>query len=100
MANPFAKSRKTDEPYAIYQGPGGWEWRVLKTYKMAANEAKDQYARWLVAAKSPNTYGEFEMGDTYASEILRYGRLTAATPEWLEAQGKRSAIIGTIDRLA
>ena len=42
MANPFAKSRKIDQPYAIYQGPSGWEWRVLKTYKQPANEAKDQ----------------------------------------------------------
>ena len=84
MANPFAKSRKIDQPYAIYQAPNGWEWRVLKTYKKAANEIGDQYARWLVAAKSPHTYGEFEMGDTYAKEIITYGRLVAATPEWLK----------------
>lgn len=100
MANPFAKSRKTDEPYAIYQGPGGWEWRVLKTYKQPANEAKDVYGRWFVAAKSPHTYGDFELGDTYATEVLRYGRLTAATPEWLVEQGKRGSISGTIDRLS
>ena len=86
MANPFAKSRKTDAPYAIYQAPGGWEWRVLKTYKAPENEAKDQYARWMVAAKSENTFGSFEMGDTYAKDVLTYGRLVAATPEWLEAR--------------
>lgn len=91
MANPFAKSRKTDAPYAIYQGPGGWEWRVLKTYKQPANEAKDAYARWFVAAKSPHTYGEFEMGDTYATEVLRYGRLTAATEQWLADQAGRGS---------
>lgn len=90
MANPFAKSRKTDMPYAIYQGPNGWEWRVLKTYKQAANERKDQYARWMVAAKSPHTYGSFELGDTYAADVLTYGRLVACTPEWLEAHGDRS----------
>lgn len=99
MANPFAKSRKTDAPYAIYQGPGGFEWRILKTYKTPANEAKDAYARWFVAAKSDATWGEFEMGDTYAKEIRTYGRLVAATPEWLEAHGKRSNIAGTIERL-
>jgi hypothetical protein len=86
MANPFAKTRKTDAPYAIYQAPGGWEWRVLKSYKAPANELKDQYARWMVAAKSENTWGEFEMGDTYAKEVITYGRLVAATPEWLEAR--------------
>lgn len=91
MANPFAKSRKTDTPYAIYQGPGGWEWRVLKTYKQPANEAKDKYARWFVAAKSPHTYGEFEMGDTYAAEILTYGRLVAGTSEWLAEQADRGS---------
>lgn len=90
MANPFAKSRKTDMPYAIYQNSGGWEWRVLKTYKQPANEEKDPYARWMVAAKSPHTYGDFEMGDTYAKEVLTYGRLVACTQEWLDTQGKRA----------
>lgn len=89
MANPFAKSRKVDAPYAIYQAPGGWEWRVLKTYKQPANELKDQYARWMVAAKSAHTYGEFEMGDTYAQEILRHARLVMATREWFDTHGQR-----------
>jgi len=93
MANPFAKTRKTDMPYAIYQGPGGFEWRVLKTYKTPANEAKDAYARWFVAAKSDMTYGDFEMGDTYAKEVRTYGRLVAATPEWLEAHGNKSFLL-------
>jgi hypothetical protein len=30
------------------------------------------------------TYGDFEGGDTYASEIRNYGRLVAADPEWLD----------------
>jgi hypothetical protein len=45
------------------------------------------------------TFGSFELGDTYAVEVRRYGRLVAATPEWLEAYGKGSDIVGTIDRL-
>jgi hypothetical protein len=89
VANPFAKSRKTDAPYAIYQAPGGWEWRVLKTYKAPENEAKDPYARWMVAAKSENTYGSFEMGDTYAKDILTYGRLVMATQEWFNAHAAK-----------
>jgi hypothetical protein len=96
--NPFAKSRKPDAPYAIYRA-GDMTWHVLKTYKVSGNEAKDQYARWFVAAKSPMTFGSFELGDTYAVEVRRYGRLVAATPEWLEAYGKGSDIVGTIDRL-
>ena len=92
MPNPFAKTRPTATPYAIYQGPNGWEWRVLKTYKQAANEAKNQYSRWFVAAKSPHTWGEFEMGDTYARDVLTCGRLIACTADWLEQQGPRSSV--------
>ena len=84
MPNPFAKSRKTDDPHAIYVC-GDFTWHVLKTYKMPKSELEDPYARWFVAAKSDATFGGFELGDTYKSEVTRYGRLVAATPEWLEA---------------
>jgi hypothetical protein len=87
MPNPFAKSRKTESPYAIYSYGGIMTWHVLKTYKMPKSEDKDPYARWMVAAKSDATYGSFDMGDTYRSEVERYGKLVAATPEWLEAYG-------------
>jgi len=53
----------------------------------------------MVAAKSPHTYGEFEMGDTYASEILRYARLVACTGDWLVAHGKRGSIAMDVERL-
>ena len=29
--NPFGKTRDMENPYAIYTGPAGFEWRVLKT---------------------------------------------------------------------
>jgi hypothetical protein len=86
MPNPFAKSRKIESPYAIY-GYGAYRVHVLKTYKMPKSEAKDPYARWMVAANTDATFGSFDMGDTYRSEVERYGRLVAATPEWLEAYG-------------
>jgi hypothetical protein len=89
LVNPFAKLRETKTPHAIYQAPGGWEWRVLKTYKAPENEAKDKYARWMVAAKSDNTYGSFEMGDIYAKDILTYGRLVAATQDWFNVHAAR-----------
>jgi hypothetical protein len=63
MANPFAKSRPVNQPYAIYRA-GDLIWHVLKTYKQVKNE--DTYARWMVAAKSDATFGSFDMGDTYA----------------------------------
>lgn len=84
MPNPFAKSRPTMKPYAIYEG-GGITWHVVKTYKQPSSEPKDPYARWLVAAKSDATFGSFEGGDTYAREVKRYGRLVAADPEWIQA---------------
>lgn len=96
MPNPFAKSRTKDNPYAIFRA-GDFEWRLLKTYRMAKHEAKDPYARWFVAAKSDNTFGSFELGDTYRSEVVRYGTLVAAEPEWLEAYGITKPYLPTPD---
>lgn len=84
--NPFGKSRPLSNPYAIYAA-GDWTWHVCKTYKSPESEAKDTFARWFVWAKSPMTYGEFEGGDTYARDVLRYASPVAAEPEWLEARG-------------
>ena len=69
MRNPFAKTRKITKPYATFKR-AAWEWRVLKTYQLPQNENKNRYARWLVAAKSPHTFGSWEMGDTYIREML------------------------------
>ena len=88
MPNPFGKSRPANNPYAIYRA-GDMTWHVCKTYKAPANEAKDQYARWFVWAKSDATFGSFEGGDTYAQDVKRYGTLVAATPLWQEAYGTR-----------
>jgi hypothetical protein len=89
MPNPFAKTRPQEKPYAIYRNNQGWEWRVLKTYKMPKSEAKDPYARWFVAATSPLMHdGQYEMGDTYAAEIKKYGQLVLADDGWMEAYAK------------
>jgi hypothetical protein len=92
MANPFAKSRPVSQPYAIYRA-GDLVWHVLKTYKQVKNE--DTYARWMVAAKSDATFGSFDMGDTYAAEVQRYGALVAAEPAWLEAYGYKQTYLPT-----
>ena len=86
MANPFAKTRQASDPYAVYRA-GDLTWHVIKTYKLAKNEAGDPYARWMVAAKSDATFGSFELGDTYARDVRSFGQLIAATPAWLEAYG-------------
>jgi hypothetical protein len=81
----FGKTRSQEKPYAIYKNTGGWEWRVLKTYKHSAAERKDPHARWFVAATSPHMHGGgYELGDTYARDILNNGHLVLADDTWLE----------------
>jgi hypothetical protein len=69
MKNLQAKTMPVDKPYEIWANYSGWEWRVLK--KWQADDDKP-YARWFCAVKSPMTYGEWEYGDTYVSEIKQY----------------------------
>ena len=71
--NECNKTRDLDNPYEIWVGPANFEWRVLKKYQNAENEEKNEYARWFCAVKSDMTYGDFELGDTYVSDIKRYG---------------------------
>ena len=84
--NPFGRTRPQDDPYAVYKGPNGFEWRVLKTYKRPDTERADAYARWVVAARSPYTFGGFDMGDEYASNVRPYV-LASCTDEWREHYG-------------
>jgi len=83
----FGKSRKPaehgGEPYAVYELGDGTLIQVLKTYEHHDNEG--EFSRWFLAASGPNTFGSLDMGDDYADQIRKYGRLIAATPEWREA---------------
>ncbi len=90
MTNPFKQLRTPELPYAIYMNSLGFEWRVLQTYSMPTNGNVVTDTRWLVAAASDYTFGNFEWGETYASEILPYGKLIAATSKWLEIYGPQS----------
>ena len=83
--NPCGKTVKVDNPYEVWiNEPSGFEWRVLKTYQHPEKEADNLYARRFVAAKSPYTYDSWEYGDTYSTEILKYGKLKMADAEWKE----------------
>ena len=66
--NAWAKTVPIEHPYMITRS-GDWEWRVIKAYKSRVSELADPYARWLVAVKSPMTYGSYDIGDAYVSEI-------------------------------
>ena len=82
--NLMGKTRKEDNPYMIFKA-GDWEWRVLKAYKSAEAEAKDPYARWFLAVKSPNTHGSFELGDGYVKDVVGAAALVYASPEAVES---------------
>ena len=66
------KERKIDNPYEIWKTPdGSWESRVLSKNQSPTNEAKNPYATWFVACKSPMTYDRFEYGSEYAHPIMK-----------------------------
>ena len=72
--NECGKTRDVDDPYEVWENAqAGCTWHILKKYQRPDKEAENPYARWFVAAKSPYTYGSWETGDTYVSEIKQYG---------------------------
>ena len=79
MKNTQAKSRKVETPYEIWVTEnhplfgGRCEYRVLKKYQTPDKEALNPYARWFVGAASTCTYGTFELGDCYISDIKLSG---------------------------
>lgn len=85
------KTAALEAPHATFKGMGAFgptEYRILKTYKTPKSEAKDPYARWMVAVKTPATYDTFDIGDTYVADLVRETSrmtMTQATDAWLEA---------------
>ncbi len=71
--NLCGRTRKTDDPYEVWTGANGFEWRVLKKYQTPEREAENPQARWFCAVRSDFTYGEFELGDVYVQDIKQYG---------------------------
>ena len=89
--NLLGKSRTKENPYAIWQGFGAFgdtEVRLLKTYQKPSNESKNPYARWFVAVRSDHTYGSFDMGDSYISEVTQGLTLKQADPLFTEQYGR------------
>lgn len=82
LKNECLKERKTDNPYEIWvSADGTWEWRVLK--KWQADDDKP-YARWFCGVKSPFTFGSFEIGDVYVTEIKQNARKISSSVEMQE----------------
>ena len=85
--NLLGKSRKQDNPYAVFKGDGPFgetEMLLLKTYQIPTKERENVYARWFVAVKTPMTYGSYDMGDSYIREATMGLTLTYASPEFKE----------------
>jgi hypothetical protein len=68
MANPYAKRRTADNPYATYV-QSGWEWRILKLNQSPDKAKGNQYAVAHMAVSSPFTH--LELGDNYLDAIPR-----------------------------
>jgi len=72
MKNPCLKERTIDNPYEIWESPDKtWKWLVLKKWQLDDNKP---LARWFCAVSSPYTYGTYDIGDVYVSEIKRYAK--------------------------
>ena len=78
--NLCGKMRKVNNPYEIWSNVAGWEWRVLKKYQAPHTEAKNRYARWFCAVKSPFTMGGYDMGDVYVSEVKTATKVYSEVP--------------------
>tara|TARA_R110000796_G_scaffold83585_1_gene182743 strand:+ start:157 stop:444 length:288 start_codon:yes stop_codon:yes gene_type:complete len=88
----FGKTRPQETPYATYASRDGWVWKVLKTYKHSEAEKTDPHARWFVAATSPLMHnGSYELGDTYRSDVVAYGKLIDADLDWYAEYGGEKA---------
>jgi hypothetical protein len=79
------KTVEMENPHATFVNErAGWTWKILKVYRAAKNDKGDEYARWFLAARSPNTFGSYEMGDTYIKDVLGFGTLQSCTDEFRE----------------
>jgi len=83
VKNECGKTRKVNEPYEVWRA-GDWEWRVLKKNQSPEKEAANPYASWFCAVKSPYTFGSYDMGDTYVSEVKGNAVKVEFDPETLE----------------
>ncbi len=74
------KTATKEEPHATYKA-GDWTWLVLKV-NAPKKSPRSPYATWMVAAQSPNTFGGWDMGDTYCQQVMMYANLESSTEEF------------------
>ena len=77
MKNSFAKMRKADNPYEVWESfDGTWKWYVLKKWQIDDDKP---YARWFCLVKTP-IVPDGELGDVYVSEIKAHARKVFSDP--------------------
>jgi len=59
------RTRSIERPYEV-RSYNGWTWKILKSYH---NDTSTPYARAFCAVSSPYTFGGYDYGDVYWSEI-------------------------------
>jgi len=101
--NMMGKCRDTSNPYAVFSGIGPFgetEVRILKAYQKPHLELENKYARWFVAVKSDDNFGEYDEGDGYVNEVVRGLVLTETSKafkdnydQYMEALQKRAGYI-------
>ncbi len=74
------KTATQEAPHATYVA-GDWIWKVLKV-NAPKKSPRAPYVSWFCAVQSSNTFGGWDMGDTYAIEVLRFGTLQSSTAEF------------------
>lgn len=63
MKNIAGKTRKTDNPYAVWTDPyTGWEYKLLKSWQGDNSQVN---SRWFMWVRGWGT----DMGDTYCDEV-------------------------------
>ena len=71
--NKCGKTRPVENPYEVWQSYcGSWTWKVLKKYQKPSKEEENPHARWFCAVSSPYTYGSYDLGDVYVTEIKNH----------------------------
>jgi len=92
--NECGKMRPVENPYEVWTNAQGWTWKVLKKWQTDDNKP---YARWFCAVSSPFTFGGYDMGDVYVSEIKAYATKVSDKPctlvDYLDGQGIKYAVI-------
>jgi hypothetical protein len=77
------KTAELETPHATFVNErADWIWKVLKVNRTAKPKKADEFASWFIAAKSPNTFGSWEYGDSYIRDVAGYGRLESSTDEF------------------